>query len=101
MDNDIWPNDDDLIDEVIVEVPPTLKLIAQSFTVAGENGTVSLTLSYTLQCMSNYYGGNCTKYCIPQDDDNGHYTCDSETGEIVCRDGWQNTDTNCTEGGDK
>ena len=72
-----------------------------STTVAGEYGRVSLTLSYTLRCENNYYGDNCTMYCIPQDDDdNGHYTCDSETGEIVCRDGWKNPDTNCTEGND-
>ena len=97
MDEDTYSNDD-LIDEVIVEVPSTLRLIAQSSTVAGEHGRVSLTLSYTLQCESNYYGSNCTKYCIPQDDNNGHYTCDNKTGEIVCRDGWQNPDSNCVEG---
>ena len=90
-------DDDDLIDEVIFAVSSTLKRVA-STTVAGEHGRVSLTLSYTLQCESNYYGSNCTKYCIPQDDNNGHYTCDNKTGEIVCRDGWQNPDSNCVEG---
>lgn len=95
-DDDTYSGDD-LIDEVIVEVPSTLQTV-HSMTVAGEHGIVSLVLSYTLRCSNNYYSDDCTVYCVPQDDDGGHYTCDSETGEKICRDGWQNPDTLCTEG---
>ena len=47
-------------------------------------------------CINNYYGPNCTTFCEERDDEQGHYICDSE-GNIVCRDGYNDTSTNCTE----
>ncbi|EDO35570.1 predicted protein, partial [Nematostella vectensis] len=45
-------------------------------------------------CDTNYYGPTCGTYCIPRDDNyNGHYTCDSNTGNKICRSYW--TGSNC------
>ena len=38
-----------------------------------------------LYCLSNYYGDDCGTYCSPIDDEtDGHYTCDPETGDKEC-----------------
>ena len=58
-----------------------------------------MVLSYSLSCYQHYYGSDCSVNCIPHNDDtNGHYTCNSITGAIICRDGWQNPSSNCMEG---
>lgn len=49
-----------------------------------------------VSCDVNYYGGNCSKLCKPQDHESfGHFTC-SETGDIICLSGWQDKDKYCT-----
>ena len=56
----------DLIDEVKVQVPATKgAMTSQTFT--GTSGIVSLVLSYSLTCTQNYYGSNCSTYCVPSD----------------------------------
>ena len=89
---------DDLIDRIIVDIPNnTTSVISQ--TVTGIFNRVSLVLSYNLSCNQHYYGSDCSVNCIPHNDDiNGHYTCNNITGAIICRDGWQNSSSNCTEG---
>ena len=37
-------------------------------------------------CHENYYGVDCKKKCVPQDNDLGHYFCDSD-GKKICRSG--------------
>ena len=59
-------------------------------------GTVAnITFSYRVVCEQNYYGDSCSMYCLPRDDSNGHYTCDS-SGTRVCLPGWKGSF--CTEG---
>lgn len=36
-------------------------------------------------CDVNYYGPECTVYCVPRDDDTGHFTCDPLSGRRLCR----------------
>ena len=62
----------------------------------GDNGIGLLRLSFRVTCTENFYGSDCATFCVERDDELGHYTCDSE-GNIVCREGFQNPSTNCTE----
>ena len=66
------------------------------------NNTMSnrgvLDMSFRVMCQQDYYGANCTRFCIAQNDSvNGYYTCNSD-GSIQCHEGFRNTDNNCTEG---
>ncbi|GFO29520.1 delta-like protein, partial [Plakobranchus ocellatus] len=60
------------------------------------DGTYStVKINVRVYCNFNYYGGNCTTFCEPKDDDvQGHYKCDPKTGAKVCRAGWSGE--NCT-----
>ena len=62
----------------------------------GDNGIGLLRLSFRVTCTENFYGSDCATFCVERDDELGHYTCDSE-GNIVCREGFQDPSTNCTE----
>ncbi len=55
-----------------------------------------INMSISLRCAEDYYGPECSRQCVAEDSDVGHYTCDSE-GFIVCREGYRNTSTNCTQ----
>ncbi len=55
-----------------------------------------INMSISLRCAESYYGPECSRQCVAEDSDVGHYTCDSE-GFIVCREGYRNTSTNCTQ----
>ena len=59
---------------------------------------VILDMRFQVMCQQDYYGANCTRFCRAQNDSvNGYYTCNSD-GSIQCREGFRNTDNNCTEG---
>ncbi|KAL9975606.1 hypothetical protein ACROYT_G012787 [Oculina patagonica] len=61
----------------------------KTISLGGSGHPSTMTVKYNIQCNANYYGPNCTKYCIAHDDDvAGHYTCDKATGHKVCRAGW-------------
>ena len=91
-------NDDEYIDSIVLNIPAQPTMEKQS-TVVGEDEKISLELSYRLSCSQNYYGSDCSQLCIPRNDNtNGHYTCNTTTGGIICREGWQNITTNCTDG---
>ncbi|KAK3698607.1 hypothetical protein QZH41_014587 [Actinostola sp. cb2023] len=81
----------DLVDTYLIDrwVTPTAGVLQQTWTSLSVKGIPStLKLKYSIQCNRDYYGPNCTKYCIPRDNNQGHYTCDLKTGQIVCRNGW-------------
>ncbi|CAH1802514.1 unnamed protein product [Owenia fusiformis] len=52
--------------------------------------------SFVQRCPPNYYGQRCEGYCLPQNDCDGHFTCDCQTGNRVCLDGWMRPEANCT-----
>ena len=73
--------------------------ISTAFVVGdyiGGNDIGLLRLSFRVTCTENFYGSDCATLCVERDDELGHYTCDSK-GNIVCREGFQNPSTNCTE----
>ncbi|XP_046566697.1 serine-rich adhesin for platelets-like [Haliotis rubra] len=47
----------------------------------------SLRVLMTAYCDRYYFREDCSKRCVPQDNCDGHYGCDS-SGNIVCRQGW-------------
>lgn len=58
--------------------------------------SITLQISVTLTCGRYYYGNQCEVYCVNSSNDiTGFYTCDSE-GNIVCRPGYEDIETNCT-----
>ena len=64
-----------------------------TFTGIYNNG--NFEMSFRLSCTENYYGQDCTTFCIERDSDLGHYTCGSD-GRFVCREGYEEPSTNCT-----
>lgn len=63
------------------------------FTGVYNNG--NFELSFRLNCTQNYFGPNCTTFCIERDSPLGHFTCGSD-GSFVCREGFADPSTNCT-----
>ena len=43
-------------------------------------------------CDEDYYNTDCSVHCVPQDNNNGHYDCNQQTGAKVCHPGWQGND---------
>ena len=59
---------------------------------------VVLDMRFRVMCQQDYYGADCIRFCIAQNDsENGYYTCNSD-GTIQCREGFRNTNNNCREG---
>ena len=49
-------------------------------------------------CDENHYPPDlCNVECIPQDNSFGHYTCDPESGDKVCLEGYTDPSTFCVE----
>ena len=87
----------DLIDEVYLHIPPNLNLTVASQTIAGIFDRAVLIMEYSLTCTQNYYGSDCSTYCVPSDNSMGHYNCAPSNGSKICLPEYQNPDTNCTE----
>ena len=63
----------------------------------GTHGLTEATLSFRLEGAENYFGDNCTLFSTKADNDLiGHYLCD-ERGNRVCRGGYVNPSTACTQ----
>ena len=87
----------ELIDEIKVQVPGTIGKVSSQESV-GTYGVVLLVLSYSVTCTQNYYGPDCSTYCVPSDNSMGHYNCDPSNGSKICLQGYQNPENDCTEG---
>lgn len=96
------PQDDDDEDDRVDRIR-----VVQNFSVSenfslptnyfGEiGGHAQLELSFLLICPVHYFGSDCTTFCVERDDEFGHFVCDTN-GNIVCREGYQNPASNCTE----
>ena len=85
------------VDDIFVErsITPSLAY-TNNTTNIGENGLSTIELSFRVTCSENFFGPNCTTFCVPMDSVQGHYTCDQDGG-IVCNAGYTNTSTNCVE----
>ncbi|XP_074654184.1 uncharacterized protein LOC141908184 [Tubulanus polymorphus] len=99
---EVWDSDigvtageyvDSLRKKVLIPMAKKASL-AETKTVLLSTRT-SLTIEVKAFCNPNYYGPQCTIKCMNQDDANGHYLCDEETGERKCLPGWSGD--SCTD----
>ena len=90
--------DDERVTRFYIEQPIAVSsTFSSSGLLQGTNLNAFIRLSQRVSCTENFFPPNCTIFCEERDDAQGHYTCDSE-GNIVCRDGYNDTSTNCTVG---
>ena len=74
--------------------PPSLPFpLQQEYT--GVHSNSHIVFSFSISCDSNFYGSDCATYCVPTDSTQGHYSCDSSTGEKICKSGWTDSDNDC------
>ncbi|KAK3090337.1 hypothetical protein FSP39_011029 [Pinctada imbricata] len=52
-------------------------------------------MGVAVHCLNNYYTDNCSKFCLPSNDCDGHYSCDNATGDKLCMRGWEGV--NCSQ----
>ncbi len=51
---------------------------------SGRQYSRTLQLSYQVICLADYYGPECSVYCVPRDDSIGHFKCDETNGIKIC-----------------
>ena len=95
-DTDISTSDDFI--DVIFGAPFDMS-VGDSITRTYSGRRAEITLALEVNCSNYYYGPNCDTFCEEEDSDlNGHYTCNPESGEKECRQGYTDSSTNCTRG---
>ena len=91
-------NSDDDLDDIFIDQA----LEVNSGFTAMERYTgildrVSLQMRFRVMCQQDYYGADCSTFCVAQNDNvNGHYTCNSD-GSIQCLEGFENPSNNCRD----
>ena len=95
---DFDTDDDDVVDIFAHQIDiPVGRSLSIPAIFNGRFMIGQIWLGFRANCAENFYGENCTIFCVERDDDElGHYTCDSE-GNRVCREGYQDPTNNCTE----
>ena len=101
MDDDAGFSSDDHLDNIFIN---GALQVSNDFTEVMEYrgiwNRVTVGMSFRVRCQNNYYGADCDTFCVAQDDDeNGHYTCNSD-GSIQCREGFEDTSNECIERGE-
>jgi hypothetical protein len=58
----------------------------------------TLWLIYKLDCAINWYGSNCSTFCLAQDTliPPAHYTCNTTAGHKICKEFYENPEQNCS-----
>ena len=65
----------------------------------GSNTNAILTARLSVFCHTNFYGHHCATFCIPHDNQYGHYTCNPSSGMKECLQGYSNPNTSCLQCG--
>ncbi|XP_025107964.1 delta-like protein A isoform X2 [Pomacea canaliculata] len=91
MDDEFWNPDEHLawLTKVLSHTPAVSQQASQwssIFTVS--SGSYSFRFKFRSFCATNFYSPSCDVYCVAQDNDSGHYTCNQATGAKVCMAGW-------------
>lgn len=59
------------------------------------NKNIELKLFYQTQCLKNFYGKNCTNFCVPKIYTNGsHFDCSQFDGNLICQNDWYGKNCN-------
>ena len=89
---------DDFIDEI--NIMPQFSGVVVSEPARSYIGTysiVNMTFGYGFRCADNYFGSDCSIYCVDTDSDvDGHFLCD-ENGNKVCRHGYKDPSSSCIQ----
>lgn len=51
-----------------------------------------MSIEVSVYCDNNYYGDDCSVFCLDTDSCEGHYTCDPDTGAKDCLTYWEGDD---------
>ena len=90
-------SDDDFVD-VIFGAPFNLS-IGHRITQTYSGRRASITVAFQASCSEYYYGPECDVFCEEMDSAaKGHYTCDPQMGEKVCRPGYADPASDCITG---
>ena len=90
--------DDDLDDIIINRVLDVNTSFTELEEYTGIFNRVTFQVRFRVMCQSNYYGADCSRFCVAQNDDvNGHYTCSNSDGSIQCLEGFENPQNNCKD----
>ena len=86
-----------LVDKFIINITgPAGQNYTSVQTHTSVNNIAEIDLSFAVVCTNDHYGSDCGTFCVEKNDNGGHYSCDIE-GNRVCKDGYQNPLTNCTQ----
>ena len=88
----------DLVDEFVISpnISSTSHTFSDTNSYSGVNDIAHIQLAFRLTCSADHYGPDCS-YCVDTNDETGHYSCDTDTGNKVCLEGYQIPMTDCTE----
>ena len=87
-----------LISQANLQSPQVSDTFSSDTTVnEGSSNVISLSYATRIECATNYYQSDCSVYCIPTNDNTGHYTCDTN-GNKISLPGYTNTSNNCLNG---
>ncbi|XP_033624934.1 fibropellin-1-like [Asterias rubens] len=93
---DVDGNNDDKVDEDYRTIDQSASRTLSSATwqtyTLGQQSV--FTFKVRVFCNLNYYSSECSVYCYPTDNQNGHYRCDPGTGAKLCYSGWEGTNCN-------
>lgn len=93
--DDDHPFTDDSIDRIVIQRRMTPGQSERSSFSGQHIGDFRMDVTVTVQCDPNFYGSNCSIACVPRNDSQGHYTCNSN-GQKVCNAGWIDPFYSCT-----
>ena len=48
-----------------------------------------MMLKVAVYCDNNFYGNDCSVFCVATHSCDGHFTCEEGTGNKLCMDGWE------------
>ena len=64
----------------------------------GINNNTVITAEFRLMCTEYFYPPNCSTFCEPHNDfHSGHYDCEPVTGAKICKPGYTDPASNCTQ----
>ena len=91
-------NSDDDLDAIFIDRALEVNI---SFTemeeYTGILNRVTVQMRFRVMCQQDYYGADCSAFCVAQNDDvNGHYACNRD-GSIQCLEGFENPSNNCRD----
>ena len=86
---------DDLVDRIYVLINDLMPGESTAkIETTGVFGNGKIKLRFQLECWEHFYGRNCAIFCIPIDDNRGHFDC-GPNGEVICLNGWQDPANHC------